>query len=388
MPGSTAIEAVGLRKSYGDAPVLDGIDLRVPRGAVFALLGPNGAGKTTTVRVLATLTPPDGGRARVAGYDVVAERSRVRRAISLTGQYAAVDDLQTGSENLRMMGRLSGLSRRDARRRAADLLERFGLADAADRPAGTYSGGMRRRLDLAAGLVGEPEVVFLDEPTTGLDPRSRQELWQVVRDLAAGGAAVFLTTQYLEEADQLADRVAVMDAGRVVAEGTAESLKSRVAGHRLDVVATDAAAYARLEAEAGAYARVAPHPDPTHVAPGPGSAHVTPPPGPVRVAPHPAYARVAPPPDPARHAPHPDPARVTPPSDPARVAPHPAPLRSPGSLTLGIPTDGTAPHVRALLDALDPGRTDIARFAVRTATLDDVFLALTGAATAKETTRD
>ncbi|GGQ06073.1 daunorubicin resistance protein DrrA family ABC transporter ATP-binding protein [Streptomyces roseolilacinus] len=328
MPGTTAIEAVGLRKSYGDLRVLDGIDLRVPRGTVFSLLGPNGAGKTTTVRVLATLTPPDGGRARVAGHDVVAERARVRRAISLTGQYAAVDDLQTGAENLRMMGRLSGLSRRDARRRATALLERFDLAHAADRPAGTYSGGMRRRLDLAAGLVGEPEVVFLDEPTTGLDPRSRQELWRVVRDLAEGGAAVFLTTQYLEEADRLADRVAVMDGGRVVAEGTAESLKSRVAGHRLDVVATDAAAYERLAAKAGTLTRA-------HAAP----------------------------------------------------TADPGPRRSPESLTLGVPTDGGAPSVRALLDALDPDGTDVARFAVRTATLDDVFLALTGATTAKEPAR-
>ncbi|GAA4888922.1 ATP-binding cassette domain-containing protein [Streptomyces coeruleoprunus] len=307
MPGTTAVEATGLRKTYQGVTVLDRIDLHVPRGAVFALLGPNGAGKTTTVRILATLTPPDAGRAVVAGYDVVADRARVRRRISLTGQFAAVDDLQTGAENLRMMGRLSGLSRRDARRRAAELLDRFGLADAAHRPAVTYSGGMRRRLDLAAGLVGAPEVVFLDEPTTGLDPRSRQELWQAVRDLSAQGAAVFLTTQYLEEADQLADRVAVMDAGRVVAEGTADTLKARVAGHRLDVVATDADAYARL-------------------------------------------------------------------------APH-AVRHSPGTLTLGIATDGTAAHVRGLLDTLDPRRSDIARFTLHTATLDDVFLALTGTGT-------
>ncbi|MCQ0023350.1 ATP-binding cassette domain-containing protein [Streptomyces somaliensis DSM 40738] len=341
MPGHTArtaaeavtgaaVEALGLRKSYRNVPVLDGLDLRVERGTVFALLGPNGAGKTTTVRVLATLTPPDGGRARVAGYDVVAERARVRRAISLTGQYAAVDDQQTGAENLRMTARLSGLSRRAARHRATALLERFDLAHAADRLVGTYSGGMRRRLDLAAGLVGEPEVVFLDEPTTGLDPRSRQELWEVVRGLAAGGAAVFLTTQYLEEADRLADRVAVMDGGRIVAEGTADALKSRVAGHRLDLVAADAEAYGRLAAGARAVAR--------------GAAPAGP--GPAASAPAPR---------------------------------EPVPSGSPEGLVLGLPTDGTAPQVRALLDALDPDRTDIARFVVRTATLDDVFLALTGA---------
>ncbi|MER7829542.1 MULTISPECIES: ATP-binding cassette domain-containing protein [unclassified Streptomyces] len=322
--GTAAVEAAGLRKSYKDRRVLDGLDLRVERGTVFALLGPNGAGKTTTVRVLATLTPPDGGSARVAGHDVVADRARARRAISLTGQYAAVDDLQTGTENLRMMARLSGLSRRAARRRAAELLERFDLVDAGGRRAGTYSGGMRRRLDLAAGLVGRPEVVFLDEPTTGLDPRSRQELWQVVRDLAAGGAAVFLTTQYLEEADQLADRIAVMDGGRVVAEGTADALKSRVAGHRLDLVATGAEAYGRLAAQAGALVSGT-------TLTGHGAA----------------------------------------PAEPA--------LRhSPDELALSLPTDGTAPQVRALLDALDPSGADIARFALHTATLDDVFLALTG----------
>ncbi|MFE1574976.1 ABC transporter ATP-binding protein [Streptomyces fradiae] len=353
-PAGTAVEAVGLRKSYRNVRVLDGLDLRVPRGSVFALLGPNGAGKTTTVRVLATLTPPDGGSARVAGYDIVAERSLVRRAISLTGQYAAVDDHQTGAENLRMTARLAGLPRRAARRRAAELLERFGLAHAADRLAGSYSGGMRRRLDLAAGLVGEPEVVFLDEPTTGLDPRSRQELWEVVRGLAAGGAAVFLTTQYLEEADQLADRVAVMDGGRVVAEGTADALKSRVAGHRLEVVAADAAAYGRLAAGAEAATRGT---TPAGPGTGPGTALGT--------APAPASATGG------------STARATPTAPTASA--DPSPHRSPEGLALGLPTDGTAPQVRALLDALDPHGTDIARFAVRTATLDDVFLALTGA---------
>jgi ABC-2 type transport system ATP-binding protein len=226
-----AVEAVGLEKSYGDVRVLDGVDLSVRRGSVFALLGPNGAGKTTTVKILATLSALDGGRARVAGHDVVRERRAVRRQISLTGQYAAVDELQTGAENLWMMARLAGLSRAAARARAAALLERFGLVEAARRRVGTYSGGMRRRLDLAAGLVGRPSVLFLDEPTTGLDPRSRQAMWEVIGEL--------LTTQYLEEADRLAERIAVIDGGRIVAEGTAAELKRRVAGPRLDVTMAD-----------------------------------------------------------------------------------------------------------------------------------------------------
>jgi ABC-2 type transport system ATP-binding protein len=224
-----AVEAVGLEKSYGDVKVLDGVDLRVARGSVFSLLGPNGAGKTTTVKILSTLIAADGGRASVAGFDVMSERRAVRRSISLTGQYAAVDELQTGAENLYMMGRLAGLSRRDARRRAAELLERFDLVAAGGRRVGTYSGGMRRRLDLACSLVGRPAVLFLDEPTTGLDPRSRQAMWEVIGELLADGVTVFLTTQYLEEADRLADRIAVLDRGRIVAEGTAAELKRMVA---------------------------------------------------------------------------------------------------------------------------------------------------------------
>ncbi|MFC8825017.1 ATP-binding cassette domain-containing protein [Streptomyces sp. NPDC057137] len=307
-PQQRAISAIGLEKSYGRGDqrvkVLDAIDLSVERGTVFSLLGPNGAGKTTAVRILATLADADGGTARVAGYDVRTQRRQVRRAVSLTGQFASVDEKQTGEENLRMMARLGGLPRAAARRRAAELLERFDLTAAGRRLTGTYSGGMRRRLDLAAGLVGEPEVIFLDEPTTGLDLRSRQELWQVVRDLSAGGSTVFLTTQYLEEADQLSDRIAVLDGGRLVAEGTAAELKGRVSGHRLDLVVADAAAYERL-----------------------------------------------------------------------------APLavqRSPDTLTLGLPTDGTAARVRALLDEIDPERRDVVSFAVHSATLDDVFMALTG----------
>ncbi|MFH9070897.1 ATP-binding cassette domain-containing protein [Streptomyces alboflavus] len=311
-----AIEATGLTKSYGGTgtdtpvPVLRGIDLRVPTGTVFALLGPNGAGKTTAVRILATLTEPDAGTARVAGYDIRTRRREVRRAISLTGQFAAVDEAQTGAENLRMMARLVGLRRAAARARADGLLARFGLSDAADRLVRTYSGGMRRRVDLAAGLVGEPEVIFLDEPTTGLDPRSRRELWDVVGDLAARGTTVFLTTQYLEEADQLADRVAVLHGGVIVAEGTPAELKSRVAGHHLDLTLATSDAYLRVRAQ-------------------------TP------------------------HATHHD----------------------PRTRTLTLPTDGTAPHVRALLDELDPTGTDVAHFALRTASLDEVFLTLTAPTT-------
>src|SRR4051794_278489 len=258
-----AVEAAGLVKSYksggsggrrspgSELPVLRGVDLRVTRGSVFALLGPNGAGKTTTVKILATLVSADGGRARVAGFDVGAQRRAVRRSISLTGQYAAVDELQTGAENLCMMGRLAGLSRAEARGRAGELLARFGLVSAASRRVATYSGGMRRRLDLAASLVGRPSVLFLDEPTTGLDPRSRQAMWDVIAELVADGVTVFLTTQYLEEADRLADRIAVLDGGRVVAEGTAAELKRRVAGPRLDLTLAGEDAYTDAAAALG-----------------------------------------------------------------------------------------------------------------------------------------
>jgi ABC-2 type transport system ATP-binding protein len=308
MPSELAIEATGLQKSYGKLRVLDGVDLVAPRGGVVALLGPNGAGKTTAVRILATLTRADAGRARVAGFDVVADRRQVRRHISLTGQYAAVDELQTGEENLRMMGRLAGLRGPAARRRAAELLERFELTDAANRTVKTYSGGMRRRLDLAAGLVGRPAVLFLDEPTTGLDPRSRQAVWQVVTGLAASGVTVFLTTQYLEEADRLADRIAVLDGGRVVADGTPAQLKQQVGTQRLDLEVADAAAFDEV----------------------------------------------------------------------ARRLDDRVVRRDPGRLTIGVATDGSAAQVRALLDEVDPARRAVDRFAVQRATLDDVFLALTG----------
>jgi ABC-2 type transport system ATP-binding protein len=308
MTQELAIDAHGLTKSYDGTSVLGGIDLAVPAGTVFALLGPNGAGKTTTVRILATLLEPDGGQARVAGRDVVAERHEVRRRISLTGQYAALDELQTGTENLVMIGRLLCLPAPTARARAHELLTQFDLLDAAKRRVGTYSGGMRRRLDLAASLVGIPEVLFLDEPTTGLDPRSRQAMWTLVSGLASAGVTVLLTTQYLEEADYLADRIAVLDDGTIVAEGTADELKQQVAGKRLDLGLVDAAAFDRLTDRLG-----------------PRAVH----------------------------------------SD-----------RS--TLTLGVATDGQAAEVRALLDELDPDGREIARFSVHTATLDDVFMTLTG----------
>jgi ABC-2 type transport system ATP-binding protein len=233
------IEVEDLTKSFGALPVLTGLDLRVRTGSVFALLGPNGAGKTTTVRILSTLLRADGGRARVAGHDVAAEPERVRRAISLTGQYAAVDEMLTGRENLLLMGKLRHLRRRTARRRAGELLEQFDLAVAAGRRVATYSGGMRRRLDLAMSLVSEPPVLFLDEPTTGLDPRSRRDVWDAVLRLTASGVTVLLTTQYLEEADRLADRIAVIDGGRVVAEGTAQELKSRVGSETVELFFPD-----------------------------------------------------------------------------------------------------------------------------------------------------
>ena len=310
MSNELAIEASGLAKSYGGVRVLGGIDLRAPRGSVFALLGPNGAGKTTTVRILATLSRADAGQARVAGFDVDRDRRQVRRHISLTGQFAALDAAQTGEENLRMIGRLAGLPRAAARRRAAELLEQFDLAPAAGRRVGTYSGGMRRRLDLAASLAGSPAVIFLDEPTTGLDPQSRLTAWRAIADLAADGVTVFLTTQYLDEADRLADQIAVLNGGLLVATGTSAELKRRVAAQRLDLTCSNAEAFERVRS---------------------ALAH-----------------RVA----------HVD--RAT--------------------RTVGVATDGSAAQVRALLDQADPGRDLVVSFAVRGATLDDVFFTLTAPA--------
>ena len=305
----SAIEARGLTKSYRGTEVLNGVDLTVPAGEVLALLGPNGAGKTTTVRILATLIAADAGTARVAGFDIREAPAQVRKRLSLTGQYAAVDDLQTGLENLVMIGRLRGLPAGAARARAGDLLEEFDLEAAAGRRVGTYSGGMRRRLDLAASLVTRPEVLFLDEPTTGLDPRSRQGVWRVVAELARSGVTVLLTTQYLEEADSLADNIAVLDGGRIIAEGTAAALKARVGEQRLDLVAVDFRAYETLRETLG-----------------------------------------------------------------NRVA-----QADPETLVISIGSDGSAGHVRGVLDDIDPGRHLLSRFDISRASLDDVFLALTGA---------
>jgi ABC-2 type transport system ATP-binding protein len=312
-----AVEVIALEKQFGRVAVLDQLTFSVARGGVFALLGPNGAGKTTTVRILATLLEHDRGEARVAGFDVRTQRAEVRKRISLTGQYAAVDALQTGQENLWTIGRLAGLDRRASRRRVADLLERFDLGPAATRRAGTYSGGMRRRLDLAASLVSQPELLFLDEPTTGLDPSSRLALWEIVGELVESGVTVVLTTQYLEEADRLADRIAVLDRGCVVAEGTAEQLKRRVGEDRLVLTLEAGASVGRFCERLGR--------------------------------------------------------RV--------VAAEPADRR------LVVRTDGSACDVRALLDDLDPDGTSIAAFALEKASLDDVFLSLTGHPTETEPTR-
>jgi ABC-2 type transport system ATP-binding protein len=238
-----AITAVDVRKSFDDNVVLDGLGLTVEGGSVFALLGPNGSGKTTTVNILATLLAADAGEVRVAGHDVAREADAVRAAIGLTGQFSAVDDLLTGRENLRLMADLHHLARPDAEARIAELLAGFELTDAADRTVSAYSGGMRRRLDLAMTLIGDPEIIFLDEPTTGLDPRSRRAMWEIVRGLVGDGTTVFLTTQYLEEADQLADRVAILDGGRLVAQGAPAELKARVPGGHIALTFADRDAY-------------------------------------------------------------------------------------------------------------------------------------------------
>ncbi|WP_438293014.1 ATP-binding cassette domain-containing protein [Streptomyces sp. HUAS TT7] len=238
-----AIAATGLRKAYGDKSVLDGIDLHVPAGTVFSLLGPNGAGKTTAVQILSTLITPDAGELWVGGHNLASHPQKVRAAIGVTGQFSAVDNLITGEENMLLMADLHHLSRREGRRVAAELLERFDLVEAAKKPASTYSGGMRRRLDIAMTLVGNPRIIFLDEPTTGLDPRSRHNMWNIIRGLVAGGVTVFLTTQYLDEADELADRIAVLNGGRLVAQGTANELKRLVPGGHVRLRFTDPVAY-------------------------------------------------------------------------------------------------------------------------------------------------
>ncbi|WP_051684133.1 ATP-binding cassette domain-containing protein [Blastococcus sp. URHD0036] len=305
------IEATGLCKTYGDHRALDGVDLCAAEGEVLALLGPNGAGKTTTVRILTTLTRPDAGTARIDGHDVVTEPGRARAALSLTGQSVAVDDRQTGRENLVMVGRLGHLGRRGARARAAELLGRFDLADSADRRVEGWSGGMRRRLDLAMSLVSTPRVLFLDEPTTGLDPASRATMWDAIGELVDGGTTIVLTTQYLEEADRLADRVVLVDGGRVAAEGTPDELKARIGGERLELVF-----------------------------PGPAEAL--------------AAARAL--------------------GDRDRRTDGPV-VDGP---RLAVPSDGTAGHLHAVLDALTAAGTRPERVSATRPSLDDVFLALTG----------
>ncbi|MBF6231491.1 ATP-binding cassette domain-containing protein [Nocardia farcinica] len=261
IPRLPALAVRDLHKSYGDHQVLTGIHLDVPAGTIFSLLGPNGAGKTTLVRILATLARPDAGEVRVFGHDLLREADTVRGLIGVTGQFAAVDTVLTGTENLRLTGRLLHLPAAEARRRGDDLLERFDLVDAAGKPAGSYSGGMRRRLDLAMSLMGRPRLVYLDEPTTGLDPRSRRDLWSVIRELAAEGTTILLTTQYLEEADQLADRIAVLDGGTIVAEGTPDELKHRVPGGHLRLRFADAATLTAAARALGDPAAAQPDPE-------------------------------------------------------------------------------------------------------------------------------
>ncbi|WP_326807921.1 ATP-binding cassette domain-containing protein [Streptomyces sp. NBC_01186] len=303
---TAAISATGLRKSYGTKVVLDGIDLHIPEGSVFALLGPNGAGKTTTVEILSTLVTADGGQARVAGHDLAEDADGVRASIGVTGQFAAVDNLLNAEENLLLMADLHHLERHEGRRRTAALLERFDLSEAARKPVSSFSGGMRRKLDLAMTLVGNPRVIFLDEPTTGLDPRSRRTMWEIIRGLVNDeGVTIFLTTQHLDEADQLADRIAVLDHGTLVAEGTAEELKRRIPGGHILLQFGD---IHRLDAAAELFGAAAP---------------------------------------------------------------------DSAALTLQIPSDGSIPTLRAVLDVLAAGAVEAESLTVHTPDLDDVFLTLT-----------
>jgi ABC-2 type transport system ATP-binding protein len=315
-PTGDAISAVGLRKSFGEHVVLDGIDLRVPAGTVFGLLGPNGAGKTTTVHILSTLLTPDGGQVRVGGHDLATDPDGVRDAIGVTGQFSAVDYLLTGEENLLLMADLHHLGRREGKRRAAELLEHFDLADAAKKPAQAYSGGMQRRLDLAMTLVGKPRIIFLDEPTTGLDPRSRRAMWRIIRELVADGVTILLTTQYLEEADELADRIALLDHGKVVAEGTSTELKRSIPGGHVSLRFADARG---LESAAQLLT---------------------------------------------------------------------ASVRDEDALALQVPSDGSLRSLKAILDRLDDESIEVDELSVHTPDLDDVFLALTGQPTTKETAKE
>jgi ABC-2 type transport system ATP-binding protein len=307
----------GLRKSYGEHMVLDGIDLTVQQGTVFALLGPNGAGKTTTVQILSTLIHPDGGQATLAGHDLTAEAARVREVIGVTGQYSAVDKLLTGRENLMLMADLYRLGRARAKARIGELLEQFGLTEAADKLVATYSGGMQRKLDLAMTLVSTPQIIFLDEPTTGLDPRSRRTMWQIVKDLTSSGVTIFLTTQYLDEADQLADQIALLDHGTLIAQGTPDELKRMIPGGHIRLTFTDAGALAKAQEVLGRGGGV-----------GAGG-----------------------------------------------VRPSKA---DEDALTLEVPTSGSVPELRGILARLDDHGIDPAELTVHTPDLDDVFLTLTG----------
>ncbi|MEU6803107.1 ATP-binding cassette domain-containing protein [Streptomyces neyagawaensis] len=313
-----AIAAHGLRKSYGDKVVLDGIDLTVPEGTIFSLLGPNGAGKTTAVKILSTLITADSGRISVAGHDLATAPQALRAAIGVTGQFSAVDGLITGEENMLLMADLHHLPRSEGRRVAAELLERFDLTEAAKKPASTYSGGMKRRLDIAMTLVGSPRVIFLDEPTTGLDPRSRHTMWQIIRELVTGGVTVFLTTQYLEEADELADRIAVLHDGRIAAEGTAEELKRLIPGGHVRLRFSDPALYRSAAA---------------------------------------ALLQDALPDAPLRSR---------------------GGTADDDALTLRIPSDGSQRDLRSVLDRLDAAGVEADELTVHTPDLDDVFFALTG----------
>jgi ABC-2 type transport system ATP-binding protein len=313
---TAAISARGLRKSFGEKTVLDGIDLAVPQGTILALLGPNGAGKTTAVHLLTTYLRPDAGEIRIAGLDPAQNPQAVRRAIGVTGQFSAVDGYLTGRENLTLMADLHLLPKSAGRRRADQLLERFELTDAADKPASTYSGGMKRKLDLAMTLVGDPKVIFLDEPTTGLDPRSRRTMWDIIRDLVAQGTTILLTTQYLDEADQLAHRVAVLDGGRIVAEGTPAELKARIPGGHIELAFADRAG---LDAAAHYFS-----------------------------------------------ATHKGPAGTRPTG------------RDDDALTLQLPGDGRVSTLRTLLRELDDASIEAEALTVHTPDLDDVFFALTG----------
>ncbi|MFI6528941.1 ATP-binding cassette domain-containing protein [Streptomyces uncialis] len=320
-PSSAAVRAVGLRKSYGEKVVLDGIDLRIPAGSVFALLGPNGAGKTTTVKILSTLITADAGDVHVGGHDVAVDPQSVRAAIGVTGQFSAVDGLITGEENMLLMADLHHLSKNEGRRVAAELLERFDLVEAAKRPASAYSGGMKRRLDLAMTLVGSPRIIFLDEPTTGLDPRSRHNMWGIIRGLVADGVTVLLTTQYLDEADELADRIAVLNDGRIAAEGTAEELKRLIPGGHIRLRFNDPAAY---RSAADALREV--------------------------ILPR------------------------------ALGSARPGGVPDDEALSLSIPSDGSQRELRSVLDRLDSAGIEADELTVHTPDLDDVFFALTGPA--------